>query len=144
MVDDSMTDFNYDMIISRDLLKELGIVLDFGAGVIVWQDISGPVKDPDTSMEELYYIPDDPVNPKYDLIGGTLNVKYKPADLQKYVRACKHLMLPEQNELYVLLKKFEDLFDGTLGCWTRKPYHIELKPGAKPYYSRHYPVPKAY
>ncbi len=29
-VDDSTTDFNYDMIIGQNLLKELGMLLDFG------------------------------------------------------------------------------------------------------------------
>ena len=45
--------------------------------------------------------------------------------------------------LYNVLKQFEDLFDGTLGKWTGKPYDIELKPGVKPYYGRPYPIPKA-
>ena len=34
--------------------------------------------------------------------------------------------------------------DWLLGRWTGKPYNIQLKPDAKPYYGRLYPVPKAY
>ena len=42
------------------------------------------------------------------------------------------------------MKKFEGLFDGSLGKWTGKPYHIELRPDAKPYHGRPYSVPKAF
>lgn len=31
-----------------------------------------------------------------------------------------------------LLRKFEPIFDGTLGTWDDKPYHIELQKDAKP------------
>jgi hypothetical protein len=34
------------------------------------------------------------------------------------------------------------LFDGKLGTWTQDPYHIELKPDAKPYHSRAFAIPK--
>ncbi len=35
-VDDSRTDFNYNMIIGHDSLKELGIMLDFGTETMIW------------------------------------------------------------------------------------------------------------
>ncbi len=63
-----------------------------------------------------------------------MDAKYEPADLQKYVGTCTHLMLDEQEALYLLFKEYEELFDGTLGHWTGKPYRIDLKPGVKPYY----------
>ena len=44
-------------------------------------------------------------------------------------------------ELYGI---YEDLFDGTLGHWTGKPYNIKLKDDANPYYGRPYKVPHAY
>jgi hypothetical protein len=44
--------------------------------------------------------------------------------------------------LLSLLHKYQHLFDGLLGTWNSKPYNIELKPNAKPYYSRPFPVPK--
>ena len=42
------------------------------------------------------------------------------------------------------LKKYETLFDGTLGHWCGEDYEIELKPNAKPYHAKPFPVPKAY
>ena len=35
-----------------------------------------------------------------------------------------------------------NLFDGTLGTWNNEPYNIECKEGAKPYFSRPFPIPK--
>ena len=44
--------------------------------------------------------------------------------------------------LYTLLKKYEDLFDGTLGEFTGKPYDIKLKDNIEPFHSRPFPVPR--
>ncbi len=100
---------------------------------MIWHDISVPMKDWDASMEELYHIQDNPVDPEYNHVQNVLDTKFELADLWKYAGLCTHLMLSEQNELYTLLKGFKDLFDGTLGRWTGKAYHIKLKPGAKQY-----------
>ncbi len=41
-----------------------------------------------------------------------------------------------------LLKKFELLFDGTLGDWKTKPVPFQLKEGASPYHGQAFPVSK--
>jgi hypothetical protein len=43
-----------------------------------------------------------------------------------------------------LLKKFEPLFDGTLGHWRTKPVSFQLKDGVTPYHGRAYPIPKVH
>ena len=48
----------------------------------------------------------------------------------------------ERNELYILLKKYESLFDGNLGTWHGKPYDNKLKPDAEPYHGKPFPVPR--
>ena len=71
-----------------------------------------------------------------------LDAKYAPADLDEIVRQCEHLADDAKTKLHSLLKKYEHLFDGTLGVWNNEPYNIELKEGAKPYHSKPFPVPK--
>ncbi len=45
-----------------------------------------------------------------------LDVKYKKANLQSFVRDhCKHLSANQQKKLLQLLKKYESLFDSILG-----------------------------
>ncbi len=134
-INDSTTDFNYDMIIGRDLLKELGMLLDFGTETMIWQDIMVPMKNPNVTMEESYHIWDASVPLEHDQVHNIMDAKYEQADLPKYIGTYTHLTLSEQNELYTLLKEYKDLFDRTLGRWTGRTYQIHLKPGVKPYYS---------
>jgi hypothetical protein len=70
------------------------------------------------------------------------DTKYEPADLEKIARNCDYLTDNKQTQLLSLLHKYQHLFDCLLGTWNAKPYNIELKPNAKPYHSRPFPVPK--
>jgi hypothetical protein len=72
-----------------------------------------------------------------------LDAKYGKADLQSFVRDnCKHLSANQQKKLLQLLKKYESLFDGTLGDWKTKPVSFQLKEGVSPYHGQAFPVPK--
>jgi hypothetical protein len=74
-----------------------------------------------------------------------LDAKYQKADLQSIVRDnCKHLSADQQTKLPHLLKKYELLFDGTLGNWKTKPVSFQLKEGVSPYHGRAFPVPKVH
>jgi hypothetical protein len=64
-----------------------------------------------------------------------LDARYKKADLQSIVRDnCKHLCTNQQKKLLQLLKKYELLFDGTLGDWKTKPVLFHLREGVSPYH----------
>jgi hypothetical protein len=64
-----------------------------------------------------------------------LDAKYSKADLQSVVRDnCKHLIADQQKKLLQLLKKYESLFDGTLGDWNTKLVSVQLKEGVSPYH----------
>jgi hypothetical protein len=72
-----------------------------------------------------------------------LDAKYSKADLQSVVRDnCKHLSADQQKTLMQLLKKYESLFDGTLGDWKTKLVSFQLKEGVSPYHRQAFPVPK--
>ena len=72
-----------------------------------------------------------------------LDAKYRKVDLQSVVRDnCKHLSADQQKKLLRLLKKYESLFNGTLGDWKTKPVSFQLKEGASPYHGQAFPVPK--
>ena len=57
---------------------------------------------------------------------------------------CQHLTATENHRILHLLKKFEDLFEGTLGTWNTTLVDLELKDKVKPVCSRPYTVPKVY
>ena len=56
----------------------------------------------------------------------------------------QNLTMTQRNDLLQLLKKFEELFDGTLGTWKIYSFDFKLKEGGKPICLRPYPVPKVY
>jgi hypothetical protein len=72
-----------------------------------------------------------------------LDTKYCKADLQLVVKdKNKHLSANQQKKLLQLLKKYESLFNGTLGDWKTKLVSFQLKAGASLYHSQAFPVPK--
>jgi hypothetical protein len=72
-----------------------------------------------------------------------LDAKYQKADLQLIIRDnCKHLSANQQKKLLQLLKKYELLFEGTLGDWKTKPISFQLKEGVSPDHGQAFPVLK--
>ena len=138
---------NYDMILGRDLLQELGIILNFQNATIQWEHAICPMKSTDKKTN---YNIQAAIEDSKSLKDATsrmkqiLEAKYEPADIKEVVNSCKNLQSTEKVALYRLLSKYKNLFDGTLGHWIGEKYHIELKEGAKPYHTRAYPIPKAY
>ena len=56
----------------------------------------------------------------------------------------KNSTTTDRHVLLQLLKKFENMFDDTLGMWNTTPVDLELKENAKSVCSRPYPVPKVH
>ena len=75
-----------------------------------------------------------------------LDKKYKKAELNEVTtKQCKkNLTSTERHALLQLLKKFKDLFDGTLGACNTTPVELELENKAKHLCLRPYPVPKVH
>ena len=74
-----------------------------------------------------------------------LDAKYEKANLPEVVENnCKHLNVQQRNELLRLLIQHEELFDGTLGDWQDELVSFELKPDAKPYHGRPFPIPRVH
>ena len=142
---------NYDMIIGRDLLTELGIDLMFSSGEMKWEQASVPMRDPSVllaseidAFENEIYSMHDPETTDAARIQSIIDVKYAPQDIDAIVAECVHLVPKERDGLHKLLTKFESLFDGTLGEWKTEPIDLEIKdPNAKPYHARAYPVPQS-
>ena len=70
-----------------------------------------------------------------------LDAKYKKSDLNKVMtEQFQHLNTEECNRHMIVLRKYEDLFNGTLGTWNTTPVDLELRDDAKPVCWRLYPV----
>jgi len=134
----------YDLIIGRDLLQDLGILLDFKNQTVTWDEVTVPMRDPDTTIEDGYQIQESEI--LYEATERTkriLDAKYEAVTPQQIVDGCDHLTQKEKEELLPLLEKFKELFDGSLGSWKGEKLSIEVKAEAKPYHARAFPIPKS-
>ena len=140
---------HYDLIIGRDLMHEIGINILFKDAEIEWDGATIPMQSLDKlgetyidEFEQEIMINQDPAMSEAERIQKIVDAKYTQADLAAIAKECKVLNKSEQEKLHLLLKKYESLFDGTLGTWDTDPVEIELKdPNCKPYHAKPYPVP---
>jgi hypothetical protein len=70
-----------------------------------------------------------------------LDAKYEKVQIKEVLNPLEYLSTQQKAELKQVLSEFTKLFDGTLGVYPHKKFHIELEPGAKPNHARPYPVP---
>ena len=144
---DEQQSTHYDIILGRDVLMEVGIDLMFSEKKIVWEGSSISMRDPtqfkNKTLKQLERETFQQDQVEEDFIQRMTEEKYSPADLKKEVEKCSHLTSKEKSQLLNLLRKYNSLFDGSLGTWKTTPVELELQEGAKPYHGRPYPVPKS-
>ncbi len=144
----------YNLIIGKQTLHDIGAVLDFKEKTITIDDFLLPMRNinnlqlkPSISRALKFNsnFAQEPAS-KHNAtkrVVEILDAKYDKADLPSIVKInCAHLSTSHHNLLLVLLLKFEELFNGTLGDWKLPPVSFELKEGAKPYHGKPYPIPK--
>ena len=74
-----------------------------------------------------------------------LDAKYENAYLNKVMtEQCQHQNTKQYKRLLHLFRKYEYLFDGTLGTWNTTPVDLELRGDSKPVCLRPYPVPRVH
>jgi hypothetical protein len=139
----TLENVRYDMIIGNDLLEYLKFDLKYSTATIEWDGAEIPMRSRDSTIEDSYLINDSPsLQEAVERIKKILDAKYEPANLDEIVDSCSHLTQIEQIQLKTLLKKYEQLFDGSLGTWIGDAYDIELKTDATPYHAKAFPIPR--
>ena len=121
----------YDLILGTETLSALGCILDFSTRTIQVDGITLPMNDVghvlthksalDTnSVYSIYKSTEEPVSTHAETKRAVniIDAKYEKADLPTVVEDnCSHLADSERYTLLLLLKKYEELFDRTLGEW---------------------------
>jgi hypothetical protein len=139
-----------DLILGTETMKELGIILNFR---ITIDEIILPMRNINNlqgfnilrALRHNQSLAMETQITQDATLHATriLDAKYSKADLQSVVRDnFKHLSANQQKKLLQLLKKYESLFDGTLGNWKTKPVSFQLKEGVSLYHGQAFPVPK--
>ena len=140
---------NYDMIVGRDLLGELGMDICFSTSTIHWRGVSVPMRDygdlRSRQAAHLIYVENFETEITKSVskrVNQILDAKYEKANLVQITDNCTHLTKQQKQKLLTLLQKYEDLFDGTLGGWKGTDIKLDLIPNAKPFHSAPFPVPQ--
>ncbi len=145
----------YDLILGVKTMKEYGIILDFKDKMITVDEVKLPMQNINylqgsstlRALRPNHSLAMEPQSTQDATKRGKwiLDAKYQKSDLQSIVRdSGKHLSANQQNKLLQLLKKYESLFDGTLGDSKTKPVSFQLIEGVSPYHGQAFPVPKVH
>jgi hypothetical protein len=134
------------MIVGRDLITSTQLDVKGSNMSIQWDDAAIPWRNIDATVDDIFLTEErhsyQPMEQEMQRMNKILDAKYSKADLTEVVDSADHLTSGEQGKLLALLKKYEDLFDGTLGTFTGAPCDIKLKDDVEPHHARPFPVPK--
>jgi hypothetical protein len=73
---------NYDLILGRDIMRELGLTFSFLTCTTPWDDNTIPMKESNCTVTNSYFIHDSPaVEDSTDRVKRILDAKYEKADL---------------------------------------------------------------
>ena len=117
---------NYDIILGKDFMQELGIDILNSSLTLRWDGIEIPMREfgelrkPVDAIDSFLLDIDrtsDATNDMQNRVTRILDAKYEKADLAQLCRNQPHLTTKEQDMLHTLFAKYEHLFDGTLGEW---------------------------
>ncbi len=116
----------YDLILGVKTMKKYGIILDLKDKMITVDEVKLPMQNINYLQgsstlcalklnHSLVMVPHSTQDATKHAT-WILDAKYKKVDCQSIVRDnCKHLSTNQQKKLMQLLKKYEQLFDSTLG-----------------------------
>jgi hypothetical protein len=114
-VDDrSESSSTYNMIIvhERNLLKELGLIMNFNDHTVTWDADTITIKDKDTctlssveALIEVYMNANEPqtLRDEYSRATKILHAEYNPASSDDVIKTCESLHVEEQHQLKILL-----------------------------------------
>jgi len=137
----------YDLIIGLETLANWKAILNFHELTLTIDHVELPMQSlHDLSDQNLQNLYRESLEPSISRVATKrvtkiLDAKYEKANLPEVVNNCTHLSVTQKNALLRLLLQHEELFDGTLGEWQDELVNFELRPEAKPYHGRPFPVP---
>jgi hypothetical protein len=73
-----------------------------------------------------------------------LDAKYEFTQVRDVVDQLSHLNMHQKADMLEVLQKHRKMFDGTLGVYPHKKFHIDIDSDAKPVHAHAYPVPRVH
>jgi hypothetical protein len=144
----------YDAILGADFLTKTGIDVKYSTGTMEWFNNELPLRNPhlpqDRDFEAIAEIVEvqqeealfgmDWYNPTCYAV-EILDAKYEKVEVDEVINQLNHLNTEQKEDLRQVFMEHTKLFDGTLGVYPHRKFHIDLVPGATAKHARSYPVP---
>lgn len=142
---------NYDIILGKDIQQYMGLDILNSSLTIKWDGTEIPMREFGELRKRdmtyhLYYGVSDAESTANMAKRATeiLDAKYERADLTALCDSQDHLTTSEKQGLLKVLRRYEHLFDGTLGEGKASDVELELREGARPFHSRPFPIPQVH
>jgi hypothetical protein len=142
------------VILGADFLSKAGIDVKYSTGTIEWFDNELPMRDTRyiQSKDLLAMAETIEIQLEDDFFGmdwydptcyasKILNAKYDKVLVDDVIDQLDHLDAQQKDDLKRVLNEHTKLFDGTLGVYPHREFHIELVPEAVPKHARPYAIP---
>ena len=159
----------YDMILRRNLMNDLGIVLDFNNKSMAWDGSTVAMREYDQTQEQTSLATNLLLNVVHSNLEANDSITllnqhsdmnyqekdvdpsgyktktihtslYEPSNLQDIVDKCVYMLPSKREQLYSLLNQFHNLIDGRLKTFKGPPVHLELIENPVPVRRRPYTI----
>ena len=147
-------DCRYDIILGADFLSKSGMNINYSNGTMEWFENIIQMREPHVldNKEFLAMADSIEIQTEFENVCGDwhesylsapiLDAKYEKVNIDDVVADQTHLSKSQQEDMRQLLKKHERLFNGKLGVYPHKKFHIEVEPNSIPKHARPYSVPR--
>jgi hypothetical protein len=149
-------DCKYDIILGSKFLTKTGIKLNYADETMEWFDTTLPLRptgvglkaeDFDAMVDAFHILVENELFGEdwlENFATTMLDAKYEFIDVRQVIDQQSHLNMHQKADLLEVLAKHQKMFDGTLGVYPHKKFHIDIDPNAKPVHARPYPVPRVH
>ena len=143
----------YDIILGSDFLFKAGIEIKYSDATVEWFEHTIPMQDPLKFDDEDFAQLIEQLSVQEDdeffgedfldsyLVQNILESKYDKTDVDVVINELKHLNDYQKETLRKVLNKYKKLFNGELGLYPHKKFHIDVNADAETKHMRAYPVP---
>ena len=131
----------YDIIFGTNFLTKTGIKLDYSNSTMTWFDNILDMRPKGLSSQDFDAMEDAiHIQAEEDLFGvdwldsyatEILDAKYEYTDVKDVVDRLNHLSASQKNDLLAVLRRHESMFDGSLGVYPHKKFHIDIEPATQ-------------
>jgi hypothetical protein len=133
---------NYDDILGRDVLSDVGLIMDFKYNAVKWMDLEISMKPREHWKDkDIYFLALADDLDMDDDLDDVNPAKYEKHTAKEIAVKQTHVSVFKKEKLTTVLAKHDALFNGELGHYSHEKVHLDLEPGSVPVQAKPHYVP---